>query len=140
MALKVVKDELLKTLQDAVDLFATTPFYKIGLFKNNWTPGPEDDITDVTPADFSGYAAVGLANLISWTTPVWVTPRAESTHGNVVWTHNGGATSNDIYGYYVVDEAGNLAWAERNATGPVTISVNGQTYTVTPKYTRRSEF
>jgi len=138
MALKVVKDELMKTLQDAVDFFGTAPFYKIGLYKNDWTPGAEDDITDVVAANFSGY--IGLANLISWATAVWVTPRAESTHGNVVWTHNGGGVSNDIYGYYVVDEAGNLAWAERNATGPVTISVNGQTYTVTPKYTRRSEF
>lgn len=137
MALKVVKDELLKTLQEQVDLFVAGP-YQIGLYKNNFTPVDGSVIGDITPADFSGYA--GLQDLLSWATPTWISPRASSTHANVVWTHNGGGTPNDIYGYYVVDSLGDLAWAERNASAPVTISAAGQTYTVTPKYTRRSEF
>lgn len=137
MSLKVVQAELLATLQDQVDLFAAGP-YKIGLYKNNFTPSNGSVIGDVMPADFSGYA--GLQNLTSWASVTWIDPRASSTHGDVVWTHSGGATANDIYGYYVVDAAGNLAWAERNASAPVTISAAGQTYTVTPKYTRRSEF
>jgi len=137
MALKVVQAELLKTLDAQVSVFHSGP-YKMGLYKNNWTPADTDTIAAVTPADFSGYA--GLQNLTSWTAAAWVSPRAVSTRAALQWTHNGGATNNDIYGYYVVDQAGNLAWAERYSGAPVTMSNNGQIYQVTPQYTRRSEF
>jgi len=137
MALKVVQAELLKPSDGPTALFAAGP-YKMGLYQNNWTPADTDTISAVTAATFSGYA--GLQNLTSWSAATWSSPRAVAAHANVVWTHNGGGTSNSIYGYYVVDSAGNLAFAERNAVAPVTISVAGQTYTVTPQYTRRSEF
>lgn len=139
MSLKVVQAELLKTLNAQTALFTAGP-YKIGLFKNNFTPTDTSVIGDITPADFSGYSAVGLANLTAWTSASWSSPRAITQNADVVWTHNGGGTPNDIYGYYVVDSLGALAWAERNASAPVTMSAAGQTYTVTPKYTRRSEF
>ena len=138
MSLKVVKDELIKTLDAATSGFAGN--YKIGLFKNNFTPGNTSVIGDVTPADFSGYSTVGLHTFSSWASATWNSPRAEATHADVTWTHNGGGTSNDIYGYYVVDGSGNLAWAERYASAPVTLSGSGQSFTVSPKYTRRSEF
>jgi len=137
MSLKVVKAELLKTLDGQTGLFGSGP-YKIGLYKNNWTPANEDTISAVTPADFSGYS--GLQNLNAWSSATWITPRATAAHAAVSWTHNGGGTNNDIYGYYVVDGAGNLAWAERYSGAPVTMNTNGQVYQVTPQYTRRSEF
>ena len=137
MSLKVVQAELEKTLTEQVALFDSGP-YQIGLYKNDFTPAVDSDIGDITPANFSGYA--GLQDLTSWASVVFIDPRASATHADVVWTHDGGGTPNDIYGYYVVDGSGNLAWAERNASAPVTISAAGQTYTVTPKYTRRSEF
>jgi hypothetical protein len=137
MSLKVPKDQLLRTLD--ADLTAwVAAGYKWGLFKNNFTPGDTSVIGDITAADFSGYS--GLQSFSSWNAATWSTPRAVATAGDVVWTHNGGGTSNDIYGYYVVDGSGNLAWAERNAAAPVTMSSAGQTYTVKPQYTRRSEF
>lgn len=136
MSLKVVQAELLKSLDDW--LAATeADSYKIGLFKNNWTPANGDTISAVTPADFGGYS--GLVTLTNWTAATWVSPRAESTADDVTWTADG-SSANTIYGYYVVDGAGNLAWAERRTDGGVTIGSAGQTYTVTPKYTRRSEF
>jgi hypothetical protein len=137
MSLKVVQAELLKTLDDQLAAFVSDG-YQWGLYKNNWTPANGDTISAVTPCDFSGYA--GLQNFAAWNAATWVSPRAEADADDVVWTHNGGGTSNDVYGYYVVDGSGNLAWGERNAAAPVTISGAGQTYTVKPKYTRRSEF
>lgn len=136
MSLKVVEAELLKTLDAAAALWSGA--YKIGLFKNNWTPANTDTIGAVTPCNFSGYA--GLQTFSSWTAAHWVSPRAQTEHADVTWSHNGGGTPNDIYGYYVVDGTGALAWAERNASGPVTISASGQIYVVSPVYTRRSEF
>lgn len=138
MSLKVVKDETEKSLNDYAGTFAGA--YKIGLYKNNWTPAEGDTISAVTPADFSGYSTVGLATFSSWASATFSTPRWTVTHADVTWTHNGGGTSNDIYGYYVVDGSGNLAWAERYASAPVTLSGSGQSFTVSPKFTRRSEF
>jgi hypothetical protein len=137
MSLKQVKAESLKSLDDYLAA-AVADGYQWGLFKNNGTPNEDWTISDITPADFSGYA--GLQAFSSWNAATWTSPRATATAADVVWTHNGGGTSNDIYGYYVVDGAGALAWAERNAAAPVTISGSGQTYTVKPKFTRRSEF
>jgi len=137
MALKVVKDELLKTLNAQLALFAAGP-YQIGLYKNNKTPADTDTISDYTPADFSGYS--GLQNLTAWSSAAWVSPRALATHSALTWTHSGGGTANDIYGYYVVDGSGNLAWAERSPVAPVSMASGGATYQVTPQYTRRSEY
>lgn len=139
MSIKVSKAEIQKQL-DALAAGTAIDFngYKIGLFKNNWTPGETDTISAVTPADFPGYS--GLVTLTGWAASTWSSPRATITRANVTWTHSASAGSNDIYGYYVVDASGALAWAERNPDGPVTVSANGQTYTVSPLYTRRSEF
>lgn len=137
MSLKVVKTESQASLDLSLAEMVSLG-YKWGLFKNNWTPSENDTISAVTPADFSGYS--GLQTFSSWNAATWNSPRAEATAADVVWTHNGGATANDIYGYYVVNGSGALAWAERNAAAPVTISGSGQTYTVKPKFTRRSEF
>lgn len=135
--LKVVKDELLKTLAAQLAAF-NSDGYEIGLFQNDWTPDDEDTISDVDPADFGGYS--GLQPLDDWDDGgvVWDPPRAVGEHPDVVWTADG-TSSNTIYGYYVVDGSGNLAWAERRSGGGVTVGTNGQTYTVSPRYTRRSE-
>lgn len=139
MSLKVMKAELQRQL-DALRAGTAVDFgdYQLGLYKNNWTPGETDTISAVTPADFPGYT--GLVTLNSWNASTWSSPRASITHPDVTQTHSGSAGSNDIYGYYVVDASGNLAWAEKDATGPVTISAGGQFYKVSPVYTRRSEF
>jgi len=140
MALKVVEAGLLQFLLDWATK-ANSEEYKIGLFQNNWTPAVGDDLTDVVPCDFGGYA--GLLLLDSWDTGgiSFSDPRATVTHPAKTWTADG-TTTNDVYGYYVVDNAGtNLLWAERNAVAPVTVGlVAGQTYSVIPKFTDRSEF
>lgn len=136
MALKAVQAELLYSL-DAYLAAVEGAGYQIGLYKNDWTPADTDTIAAVTPADFSGYS--GLVTVTGWTAATWVSPRASSTADPVLWSADGGS-ANVIYGYYVVDGSGALAWAERRTGGGVSVGEAGQTYTVTPKYTRRSEF
>lgn len=136
MSLKVMKAEIEKTLTAQVALFAAGP-YKVGLYKNDYTPGDEDDISDITPADFGGYS--GLQNLTSWGSIVWADPDATFTHSPVTWTASG-SSSNTIHGYYVVDGTGALAWAERRGDSGVSVGASGQNYVVTPQYGRRSRF
>ena len=139
MALKVVRRELEADLTGWVSRINANA-YKIGLFKNDWTPTNTSVIAEVTPANFSGYA--GLLPLITWSagTMLWADPRAIVFHPDVVWTMTAPVITNTIFGYYVVDLVGELQWAERRPGGGVLINGIGQSYTVSPQYSRRSEF
>lgn len=136
MALRVVSAELIKTLTAQISLFNSGP-YKCGLFQGAFSPSYTNVIGDITPATFGGYA--GLKNLTSWGAITFVSPRAVCNHGSLVWTADG-SSANSIGGYYVVDSAGALAWVEPRVDGVITVGALGQTYTVIPQYTRRSEF
>jgi|SRR5215207_534138 len=137
MALVVVQAELMKTLGLSCDEFDDNG-YQIGLFKNGLTPSSGSVIGDITPANFTGYDGVHL--LGPATVIVWSSPRAVASFADALWTCTGSAVPNDIYGYYVIDGDGELAWLELRGDGPVTIGTGGQTYTVEPVFTRRSEF
>jgi len=72
--------------------------HRVRLFKNDITPDEGDVIGDYTEADFDGYG--------SYKTAVYGTPATSSgtsfvVGGSLFWQHDGGATSNTIYGYYV---------------------------------------
>jgi len=111
--------------------------YTLHLYKNNYTPVDGSVIGDFTEADFSGYS--GGEDITGWSAAVIVAGRAESTGDPIDQTHNGGATGNTIYGFYVVDSGGNLCWAERDPN-PFVINANGQIYRVEPKFTGVTEF
>jgi len=112
--------------------------YQAGLFQAEITLSPTLELADITPCDFSGYD--GLRDLDQWpSSPDWIDPRAILEHPEIEWEHDGGAVSNPVFGFYVVDGDGLLAWVDTRSDGAVTVGVIGQTYTITPKYTRRSE-
>jgi len=111
--------------------------WELGLYQNNWTPAQGDDISDVTVATFSGYS--GLELLQNWSSPTIIGTRASMTADAIVQSHSGGGTSNNIYGYYVVDGSGVLMYAERDPSGPRLMGASGDVYTVVPKLTKRSE-
>lgn len=139
MSLKVVENGLLYFLLNWATK-ANTDSYQIGLYQNDWTPAVGDTISAVTAADFGGYS--GVQSLASWDTGgiVFTTPRAVVLHPYKTWTADG-STTNTIYGYYVQTVGGVLMWAERRDLGGILIGVvNGQTYSVVPKFTMRSEF
>lgn len=141
MSLKVVENGLLAFILNWATK-ANVDAYEVGLYKNDWTPVVGDTIAAVTPADFGGYS--GRIVLNAWDTGgiVFTTPRAIVLHPFVTWTADGTST-NDIYGYYVTTGGGVLLWAERRVDAPIPAvmgTVAGQTYSVIPKMTDRSEF
>lgn len=103
------------------------------LFKNNHTPSISDTNSSYTEADFSGYASQ------AWN--AWGSPSLDANnndqfaHAAKTSTHNGGATNNQIYGYYATDGAGDVVLAESNGvSGGVAMAGSGFTYTVTGNF------
>ena len=101
------------------------------LFVTNVTPADTDVAGTYTVAVGGGYADKVLA-AASW---------VQSSIGSIeqvayaaqTFTFTGALTTNTtIYGYYVLDAAGVLIYAE--AGTPFTPANNGDTYTVTPKF------
>lgn len=109
-----------------------------GLFQNDVEPRRDWTISNVVPANFSGYA--GLQLLTGWTTPVRIGNRFQTRAAGVTWTHNGGPNQNWIFGYYVVTAAGVLVWAERRPGPAVALNVSGIVYDVVAGYTFGSKF
>jgi hypothetical protein len=111
---------------------------KVGLFKNDRTPRVGDTIAAYTEADFSGYA--GRKDAVGWTAPIMSGGHAVSQANSLSWRQNGGATSNNIYGVFYVDAAGDLLFAERDPRAPVLVDPDHRGYTFRPVLTDTSEF
>lgn len=99
------------------------------LFSSNTTPAETDTAATYTEATFSGYAAITLAGA-SWGAP----SGGSITYGSQqTFTHDGGGTSNSIYGYFVTQlTSGTLLYAERDASAPFTLANNGDNVKITP--------
>lgn len=105
------------------------------LFKNNHVPAVTDGNGDYTQADFSGYAAVALG---TWNAAfVNADGRGEIDADLATFTHNGGGTSNTVYGAYVTDNAGDIVYAER-FDAPRVMASNGDAINYTPRVTAAS--
>lgn len=109
---------------------------QIGLFKNNLVPDKDTVLADVTAANFSGYSSA---------TPAFDPATLSTDKGVMVqnpatdFMHNGGGTSNTIYGYYVWDNgAGVLLWIELISPSQL-MSNNGDTLSVTARLTCDTE-
>lgn len=110
----------------------------IGLYSNDWTPSPGDTLASVVPVVFSGYPGETL--LEHWTAAGLEGPAAVARADQVVYTHDGGVLGAWVVGYYVVDEAGVLRWAERDPSGPVLMAAGRPPYTVAPTFSLRTRF
>jgi hypothetical protein len=103
-------------------------------------PTIDDDVTAAdllaVECDFSGYAP---ADLSSWTGPTLNGGRYESTPDPTTFTHDGGATSNDVVGYFITDEDDLYClWVEEDPSGPITMANVGDAYIVTPTVFQRN--
>jgi hypothetical protein len=138
MALKVVDGGLDILLDDMTDVAAVGKPFRMHLYKNNHTPAHDDDISDYVECTFSGYTG---GKDIAFAAAVFVGPQSQVVGTQLNWQHNGGGTANDVYGYFVTDQADAvLIWAERDPAAPTHISSAGDTFSVIPAYTRKSEF
>lgn len=107
----------------------------VHLFKNDWTEDCDPVAGDFTEANFSGYAAIAMAG--NWSSTPSYAGGAATVQGPGIatFTHNGGGTANDIYGYWLTRTSdGTFLFAEKNPAGPVTLSTNGQIYVVVPTF------
>jgi hypothetical protein len=97
--------------------------YSLRLFKNNFTPDVNSVLADFTIANFSGYASLAAG---------W---GARSLDGGGLaqcfsviadFLHDGGATANDVYGWYIQDDtAAKVLAANRLAAPPVVMDSVG---------------
>lgn len=105
---------------------------QVGLFQNNYTPTRSSAIGDLVDADFTGYA---LSAAVVWSGPFMDPVLGPYLVGDLKTFSVGSSptTTNDIYGYYVIDSGGNLIAAERFAS-PVPMAVAGATIPVVPTF------
>ena len=104
------------------------------LFKNDYTPVEGSIETNLTAADFTGYAVIQLT-AASWT----ITPGAptQASYAQQTFTSSADQTLQNIYGYYLKQRtSGKLVWAERFTDAPYAISNNGDQIKITPTITQ----
>lgn len=117
--------------------FLLESVYTYHLYKNDVDPDEDTVLADFTEANFVGYAAQDAED---WDTAAIDGGRAVSEAEDLYWEVLSSATANSIYGYYVTDADGELAWCEQFAGAPYTMDTAGQRLGVTPRLTLRSEF
>lgn len=101
------------------------------LYQNNIVPADTDTAATYTEATFSGYAPITLTGS-SWGTPT----NGSISYAQQTFTHNGGGTSNNIYGYYVTQVgSGILVYSERDPAAAFLIANLGDNIKITPTIT-----
>lgn len=106
------------------------------LYKNNYTPVDGSVLANFTEADFSGYAPAAQSYIL-----IGEVGGKALMQDNAVRTfsHNGGPTSNVVYGYYVLGATtGLVAWAERFAA-PISMAAIPDTIKIQTQLTLDSE-
>ncbi len=117
---------------------AWLPSLRMGLYDGDLDISRTTTILNITPANFSGYS--GLHALPGWSVPALDGDLAVSYATPRLWTCAGGGQSNWVGGYYVVDPAGALVWAEQFADGPVLMATSLDVVQITPAYAVGSRY
>lgn len=105
----------------------------VRLFKNDLHPGPDTVLGDFVQANFSGYAPQPAK---PFTEPeVLLNGAVRRQSIDLSFEHDGGPTTNNVYGYYVTLEPSGgpqLLWAGRFEDAPVDFSSvdDGRDFTV----------
>lgn len=108
------------------------------LYQNDYNPGPETTLSDLTECDFTNYVPIELTNG-EWGEIELVANRASSTWGAspIIWTC--GIVGNTVYGLYLTDlNSDALLGVERFPTAFVLS--DGTPFFCQPTYTTKSEF
>ena len=108
-----------------------------GLYQNDFSPDSSSRLSQITPCDFSGYPGVVLSS--GWLAPIVSGERVVTSADRITFTHNSGAIGNWVYGFYVVDQEGELVCAQRFDLAPVLVQVEGFTINVDPVFSLSSE-
>lgn len=127
-----VADETLKRTQNGFVSANASKVYTCYLYKNNYTPVNGTSGGDFIACDAPGIVPIGFPlgdfGLSSVTDYVAV---LTLNHALTFQASTSGSFSQVVYGYVVVDELNNYAWAERFET-PMTITPSAK-ITITPR-------
>ncbi len=108
------------------------------LFQNNLVVSDTTVIGDFVECDFHGYS---YQVITGWAGPYRDAGTGAYTHAGIIqWVADGGDLPQSIYGYYVTDESGVLAWCQNDPDAPYVLSAAGQVYVVVPYYDLASQF
>lgn len=135
MSLKIVDGGISRMLDKMLTAYGSTLVIK--LFKSNTTPAAGDTAGTYTEATFPGYASQSVGTFGASTV---ASSTATATAAQNTFTRSSTGTTENIYGYYVLDSGGNLLWAERDPAAPIAMTNSGDSYLITPKFTYKSEF
>lgn len=112
----------------------------LALYTSNHTPADGDTLSTYTAieAAFGGYARITLN---AWNAPALDSNNyASSTETVRTFTATGSGLPVSIYGVFVLDVNGALAYAELNPTGAVVLSAAGHSFSYLPIITEKSQF
>jgi hypothetical protein len=111
---------------------------RAGLFTADVQPNFTVTIPQLQPASFAGY--IGLQPVLFWAASWLVGIYAQSQAMPIQWLGGGPGIAEVVFGYYVVDDAGLLVWAERSDDLGTVMGPIGTQFTVTPRYKFRSQY
>jgi len=96
------------------------------LYSNDKVPAETDTTASFTEVSGNGYAAIALTGA-NWTLTEGAPTNA--VYPEQIFTFTGAA--GNVYGYYVVDAAGKVRWAERFTTSPFVVTAAGDKVKIT---------
>lgn len=128
----VIFDQGIVPMNNALAAALITHTSAVGLFVNNHTPSLTDTDADYTEATFPGYAQQGIGAIVSYGQAAHV---ANVVFNATVFTRSGGAGSETVYGYFVIDPVAGVILFAQLFPVPIVISVVGQSVVVIPELT-----
>jgi hypothetical protein len=144
MAMTIPNEAEVNWLKLAVNDIAGTQAWRVHLYQTDVDIDEDTTlaILSAEEADYSGYPSQG--ETFTWNTPAanGGTGKAEVTSAdNVEFAHDGGATPNDCYGYYITqgDSSDYLLGCERFSDAPRVMNSVEDVFTISPALTLRQE-
>lgn len=101
------------------------------LFVNDIVPSWNTQLVDLVEASFDGYQPIQLT---TWGGPIVTTQNTAMIQNSTrVFSFTGDGSPATIYGYYVTDPNGYLAFLERDPGAPVVLGPSNPSYAVLPR-------
>lgn len=139
MALYLPNDAKIEWLK----IFVNTEVFYLHQYQTSLAPDRDTTLDDLLliECDYDGYDSAG-ALVSGWSDPVidGLTNRATSTATALVFTCEGDGAPNQVYGYWIDNNAGELIAVEEFPSGPVPMTMAGEGFSLTPVLTQMSQF